>query len=164
MIKKQNELSEIIKDRLYLTSLAGARSIDLVISKNINIIVSVMDYDPFVTNTEKYSHINFVYFKADDDDDFNISQYFEQFEKILYDNPDKRILIHCYAGASRSATLVMAFLMKDLIVTNKKKLLNRVYTIDRLLNKVKKIRNVVDPNDGFIKQLTAYRQKLIEEN
>ena len=42
----------------------------------------------------------------------DISIYFEQCYKFLTSNSDKRILIHCVLGRSRSATIIVMYLMK----------------------------------------------------
>ncbi len=46
------------------------------------------------------------------------------------------------AGISRSATIVVSFLMKS-----------KKYSYKYALNKVKRYRNIVNPNKGFIMQL-----------
>lgn len=61
----------------------------------------------------------------------------------------KRILVHCVAGVSRSATVVAAWLMKT-------------YGMDRdkVLKLMKSRRSIVNPNHGFMRVLTDWGKYL----
>ena len=59
------------------------------------------------------------------------------------------VLIHCYAGVSRSSTFTIAYIM------NKKKL-----SYDKAKEKAKKYRPCVHPGDGFVRQLQFYEKVL----
>ena len=55
------------------------------------------------------------------------------------------VLVHCYRGRSRSATVVAAFLMQK-----------HGHSADRALTKVKTKREIVQPHDQFLAQLKLY--------
>ena len=55
------------------------------------------------------------------------------------------MLVHCYRGRSRSATVVAAFLMQK-----------HGHSSDRALTKVKSKREIVQPHDQFLAQLKLY--------
>lgn len=55
------------------------------------------------------------------------------------------VLVHCKMGVSRSASTVIAFLMKQ-----------QGWTLDEALNHVRERRPIVQPNEGFLKQLHTY--------
>lgn len=57
------------------------------------------------------------------------------------------ILVHCYYGVSRSATIVMAYLMK----THK-------INYDQCFERVKLKRRFIGPNTGFVTQLKLYHK------
>ena len=57
---------------------------------------------------------------------------------------DAPILVHCAVGASRSASVVIAWLMK-----------RQRMTLARALNHCKARRNAVRPNNGFFRELRA---------
>ena len=60
-----------------------------------------------------------------------------------------KVLVHCVAGVSRSATLCIAYLMKY----------HNMSLFDAH-HKVWEARKIVRPNPGFWKQLIAYEKKL----
>lgn len=61
------------------------------------------------------------------------------------------VLVHCRMGISRSATLVIAYIM-------------RKYKCgyEKAFNKVKDRRKIVNPNSGFVIQLKKYDKKIKE--
>lgn len=59
-----------------------------------------------------------------------------------------KILVHCHVGVSRSATVVLAYLM-----------LKRNMTLVEAINKVKAGRGII-PNRGFLRQLIDLHIKL----
>lgn len=61
------------------------------------------------------------------------------------------VLVHCKAGMSRSAALVMAFLMCSM-----KMRFLKAYLV------VKLARNLISPNPGFVRQLVALEASLFE--
>lgn len=153
------EISEIVKDKIYLTGLKGATNIDEIKKLGVNVIVSILNFNPMFDKKDMYGEIACIYYFAEDDDDFNIEQYFQSFQKIVED-PNNKILVHCYCGVSRSSTLVASYLIHNYVNTLKKRLLEK-YNVDRILEIMKKRRTCVDPNDGFIKKLVDYRCELI---
>lgn len=62
--------------------------------------------------------------------------------RIIHENRDENILVHCNAGVSRSSAIVISYLMA---------LENIQY--DDAYNRVKMIRNCIKPNEGFVQQL-----------
>jgi protein-tyrosine phosphatase len=53
-----------------------------------------------------------------------------------------RVFVHCFAGVSRSATIVIAYLMKE-----------HGLSFNSAIKFVKSKRPQINPNDGFRKQL-----------
>jgi hypothetical protein len=66
----------------------------------------------------------------------------------------KGILIHCFAGLSRSVTIVVAYLMKVLYPM----------TRDEALRLVRSSRPAARPNDGFLESLGVYERTLDEQH
>lgn len=62
--------------------------------------------------------------------------------KFMNENKDKKIFVHCNAGVSRSPSIVIAYLIKSLN-----------YSFKEAFNLVKNKRNIINPNEKFIKEL-----------
>lgn len=90
--------------------------------------------------------------KMDDDPEEDIFSVFDDTYDWIESKLEKKqnILIHCYAGISRSATIVIAYLIKRYKMT-----------YEDAHRFVLKKRDVIDPNFGFIIQLMFYQKKLL---
>ena len=90
-------------------------------------------------------------------EDENIFQNFEnilpQIHEVIHNN--KGVLVHCMMGASRSVTIVAAYLMKY----------HHMSASDSI-KFMKSIRKEVNPNKGYIKQLYKYQNflKYLKDN
>ena len=69
--------------------------------------------------------------------------------KFLKKNPKKNILVHCFMGSSRSATIVIAYIMKYI-----------GYRRRDALNFVKSKRDLVNINIDFFNQLSEFEKTL----
>ncbi len=76
-------------------------------------------------------------------------KYFNEAFDFINNAKDNKctILIHCQMGKSRSATILIAYLMKFYN-----------YSYDGAFNYVKKLRKIVNPNAGFVKQLKLFEK------
>jgi len=89
-------------------------------------------------------------YPAFDIETFDLSKYFENTYEAIENGLKKGgVLVHCAAGISRSATIIIAYLMKK----NK-------WTYQETYNFVKRKRSVISPNSGFVRQLKNYEKKL----
>ena len=76
-----------------------------------------------------------------DDPSDNLLIYFEQMNDFIEQGLKKgNVLVHCAAGVSRSASAVIAYIMKK----NK-------WSFNKTRNFVMSKRSVIYPNDGFVK-------------
>ncbi len=64
---------------------------------------------------------------------------------------EEKVFVHCAAGESRSATIVIAYLMW-----------NKKMTFDKAYNLVKEKRPRIYPNFGFRQQLQMFEKLLLE--
>jgi predicted protein tyrosine phosphatase len=81
-------------------------------------------YIPFSFAKDITKDITFVFYFAEDEDNENISKYFGEFYDLVVTNPNSKILVHCYAGMSRSASIVAAYMIKNMSSTKKLKIDN----------------------------------------
>ena len=138
---RNKDLNEI-EDNLWLGNEYAARNKEDLKRKGIKKILSVMDGAPNYNPED-----GFIHKKIEIDD---IIQYFG--ECLNFIKGEEKVFVHCAVGASRSATIVIAYLMWK----NKKQ-------FDEVLKLVQKLRPIVWPNDGFKDQLKLF-EKLLEEN
>ena len=86
--------------------------------------------------------------------DTNITSYFDECFAFIDSALDTggRILVHCMAGVSRAASIVIGYLMK-------------VDSMDfkTAFNHVKDKRPSIRPNDGFMRQLQNYECQLKQQ-
>lgn len=107
------------------------------------------------TNPTYYKSVGIDYkgFPAIDMLSFDLSQYFTEaanfIESALLSNG--KVLVHCYQGISRSATLVLAFLM-----------LKCEMTAQEAIKTVRSKREII-PNNSFLRQLCDLNQRLADQ-
>ncbi|XP_047673482.1 dual specificity phosphatase 29-like isoform X2 [Tachysurus fulvidraco] len=89
------------------------------------------------------SHIQYHGVQAPDSRDFNLSVFFHTTADFIHTalTQDCKVLVHCARGVSRSATLVLAYLM-----------IYERLTVAEAIEAVRRNRNIL-PNVGFLEQL-----------
>jgi atypical dual specificity phosphatase len=98
-------------------------------------------------------HFTYKIIDIPDRDSIDISKYFDEcFQFIndsLQENKENKVLIHCFAGCSRSVTITAAYLM----ITN-------TMSFPEAFEIVRKSRHFVKPNRGFRSKLRGLAKKL----
>lgn len=130
-----------ITDRLYLGSIEGT---DPRILKKYG-ITHIINAAKDASYTTSLPRVNL---RLDDVPEENLFRVLEPskitIRRILATKPDNKILIHCMAGVSRSASVLIYFLMRE-----------RGLSYDQALDFVRLSRPIVNPNEGFEKTLRA---------
>jgi hypothetical protein len=150
--KYRVNMSEILNNFLFIGDQIDSENIKLLEDKKItNIINCAYELENKFPNKFKYLKLNIL-----DNTDFDIIKYFNEIYDYI-ENCRKqkcRILIHCYAGISRSATIVTAYMMR--------KYMNDFnFSHKNVLKYIKNCRHIIEPNAGFLKDLNAYEKILI---
>jgi protein-tyrosine phosphatase len=136
-----NDINKIT-DRLFLSNYETSLNYKLLKSLGIKQILSVgIELPPHKTQYFKTMHLN-----VEDNEQEDIIRFF--ISAFHFINNDVT-LVHCYAGISRSATIVISYLMRS----------NKISYIDAY-NLVLKERPIISPNVGFMKQLYRYGKLL----
>ncbi|KAL7035318.1 hypothetical protein ACKWTF_008325 [Chironomus riparius] len=136
-----------IEPRLYLGNVTAAANIVFLKNQNISHILTI---DSFPLPAFVASSINIVtkYVQIADMNREDILQYFpaciEFIENALMD-PKHSVLVHCFYGVSRSATIVIAYLMKKYSIS-----------YQRAFERAKSKRSLVQPNHGFAQQCKLF--------
>jgi protein tyrosine/serine phosphatase len=129
---------------IFLGSINSSYDLDVLKSKGITHIISViLGYDPAFPEDFQYLIIN-----ALDNENNSISDVFESCNDFINDalfESNGKVLIHCMAGRSRSATILAAYIIKTYGMD-----------VENVLNLLRKKRKIVEPNSSFVKQLNEY--------
>ena len=142
-------ISEIIKG-LYLGNLYIANDIDFLKNLGITKVLSLIERFR-IPKYKESDNIKHKVILIDDSIQQNIIKYFG--ECLNFIKGEENILVHCAAGSSRSATIVIAYLMWK----------NKEMTFEKVFNYVKEKRPVVNPNLAFQDQLQLF-EKILKEN
>lgn len=132
---------------LYLGDAKNAADINFLKSKKVILIVNCAKELPnYFPNQFQYVRLNW-----DDYPEQDISNIEYATEDIIkYIKSKHVVFVHCAAGVSRSAIVVIATIMK---------LHN--WDFNKSKNYVKQLRNVINPNSGFVAQLQDFSNKTI---
>lgn len=131
-----------IKDYLYLGSLDDSNNKEFILNNKIKTIINV------TYNHENIIYENINYYKIEtlDNEKQPIIYVINKVINIINENKNNgNILVHCYIGKSRSATCIIAYLMKEYNMSLEKAF---IYTKEK--------RYIISPNHGFILQLIKY--------
>ncbi|RUP16932.1 protein-tyrosine phosphatase-like protein [Jimgerdemannia flammicorona] len=135
-------LSNEVIPGLYIGGYAASEDLNHLKENKITHILSLGSFTPVFPDQFSYKVIGIKDVPTE-----NILQYFNE----TYEFTDTalksggRVLIHCFAGVSRSATIVTAYLMRS-----------QSMPVKQALAHLKAVRNVTNPNTGFFTQLEIY--------
>lgn len=143
-------VSEVIPNFLFLGSGADANDVQCLLQKGITCILNVTEEWP---QPRELKGIMFKRIPLRDEEEEELLKKFEMIFDFLDDvkKRKKRVLIHCAVGKSRSAAIVIGYLMKS-----QRRTLQEAYHV------VRRVRPIIAPNDGFITQLMEYEKKLFQ--
>ena len=147
MIYPYNNEMDQITDTIYLGNYEGCRNKKNLKLAGIKKILSVMDYAPQL-NIE--DNVTQKIIEVLDLPTTNIIQYFG--ECINFIKGKEKVLVHCWSGASRSATIVIAYVMWKFRLS-----------AEDAHNYVFLKRTGILPNPGFKQQLKMF-EKLLRDN
>ena len=140
---------DLVIPKLFISGIAAARNREMLKERGITHICMCIDGDPPFPEDFEYFCI-----KVLDVNEADIKSKFKEAIEFISSGrqrPDGKVLVHCAAGISRSATMVIAYLM-HLLGT----------TADQSLALLRAARPIVSPNRGFASQLIDFECELFE--
>lgn len=110
-----------------------------------------------VNTSEEFYHdtgISYFGIEAFDTISFRLNLYFQEAADFIEDaiSSGGKVYVHCRAGISRSAALVIAYLM-----------IKKKMSAQDAVRRIKENRNII-PNDGFLRQICELNEQLKREN
>ena len=143
--------ASLITDNIYLGNAYNARDYYKLKEHNIGLIINCTKDIPNYFEGEE--DIEYERVDVQDVNGANILPYIKKvvpiIEKYIEKNPEKNILVHCFMGSSRSASIVIGYLMKKLNLRRRD-----------ALNLAKQKRDLVNINTDFFEQLRDYEKFL----
>ena len=139
-----------IIDNIYLGNAYNAAYYYGLKKNNIKMIINV------TKEISKYYPEYFTYYQYElyDNNHDNIKDFLDDSYKNIKDfqeNKKGNILIHCFMGASRSASVVLYYLTKNKI----NKDTNKLYTLNEALFFIKNKRPIVNPTNKLLEDLNS---------
>lgn len=128
-----------IQPGLFLSSQDPANDIESLRQNDIRHVCSIG-----LTVSNKCKDVNYRHFELLDLPEANIEAVLRDCLQFIHENSSENVLVHCNAGVSRSATIVIAYLMAT-----------RGCSYDEAFAIVKDKRNCARPNEGFVEQLRS---------
>ena len=145
---KNNDMDEIIEN-IYLGNIDSAENVEKLKELNIKKVLTLLE--GFWPEYKESDNITHKIIKIVDYSSENIIKYFG--ECLNFIKGEEKILVHCWAGSSRSATIVIAYLMWT-----------KKMSFNDALNFVHEKREIVYPKPGFQEQLELFEKELKENN
>ncbi|XP_064613046.1 protein phosphatase Slingshot homolog 1-like isoform X2 [Liolophura sinensis] len=144
VIMGQMDAPTSVFDFLYLGSEWNASNLEELQDNGIRYILNVTrEIDNFFPGMFTYMNI-----REYDVEETDLLKYWEKTYKFISKarKAGSKVLVHCKMGVSRSASTVIAFIMKDL-----------GWSLDETYDYVKQKRSCIKPNKSFMKQLETYQ-------
>jgi protein-tyrosine phosphatase len=161
-----------IIDGLYLGNYDAACSKTFILSKEIDFVVNCSNNLEWPEFYKSFERPNFRYLRIPLDDSFNqidqeiMASSLKSICPTIYDiinNKNINVFVHCYAGAQRSATVVLCYLIYKDYIENKK-----ILSLKEYYKFLKNKRSIVfHPDPTFVNVIYRYHKntkKLIDNS
>lgn len=109
-----------------------------------------------INNRKSKKNIQIYFFDIEDNVTFNLHKHFDTIAKLIDERMEQHpgaVLVNCICGISRSATVVIAYLIKQCNLT-----------LQTSMKEVYHVRPHICPNASFIRQLIQYEYDVFGKN
>ncbi|MFS7971373.1 putative phosphoric monoester hydrolase [Helianthus anomalus] len=145
------EKPTLITSSLFIGGALAARSVYTLQHIGITHILCLCSNEIGQADSQRPDLFEYRNFCIDDEEDSNISEIFEEAHQFIdaVEQKGGKVLVHCFEGRSRSATVVLAYLM-----------MRKNYTLLKAWNSLRRVHRRAQPNDGFARVLMELDEKL----
>jgi protein-tyrosine phosphatase len=152
-----NDISQIITG-LYISNWSTSNNINVLQDKNIRAVISI-ETEPkpdYIIYYYKTHGIDFMYINLYDSPNADISKYFDVTFNFIKNHlaRGENVLVHCMAGISRSATIVLNYIIKNVYEKGHVQKDPR-NIVEDVIKFVQSRRSIINPNYGFQQQLVT---------
>ena len=151
LIENTNK-NEKNKGSIYLGDINSVQNKEFLKNKKITHVLSAIykEKDSYEFDLINNLNLNHLLIPADDSSNFDLKANFHKASDFIYNSiQNGNVLVHCYAGVSRSTSCLIAYYIKY-----------QNMNVDNALTFIKVKRSVVFPNKGFIKQLRVFEEEI----
>ncbi|XP_051209783.1 dual specificity protein phosphatase PHS1-like [Lolium perenne] len=140
-----------ITDFMYIGGALAARSTYTLQHLGVTHVLCLCANEIGQSESQKPCLFDYRNFSINDDENADISDVFQDASDFIdfVEHLHGKVLVHCFEGKSRSATVVLAYLM-----------LRKNYTLLEAWNMLKKVHRRAQPNDGFARVLLDLDKRL----
>ena len=159
--------ANLIVPYLYLGSMNVADNIFFLKEKKIVGVLSILNDHVNLNIKALYKQIGIqhLHLQCNDVISANIKQFFDKSFSFIdsFVQSHKYILVHCAAGISRSATLVINYLIRCAYLSRPLHPIShpRKLTYEDAISFVRLKRSCICPNDGFLQQIIDEEKRLV---
>ncbi|XP_058082101.1 dual specificity protein phosphatase PHS1 isoform X2 [Magnolia sinica] len=145
------ERPSMITGNMFIGGALAARSVYTLQHLGITHILCLCSNEIGQSDSQYPDLFQYKNFSISDNEDEKISNLFEEASDFIehVESLGRKVLVHCFEGRSRSATVVLAYLM-----------LRKNFTLLAAWNALKRVHRRAQPNDGFAKALLDLDRKL----
>jgi len=152
-----SEITEILPNTLYLSGCSPVTADNLESLGITAVVCALSEHEErrMMSDRAFPESVKRMFVRLIDSESSDIAQHFESAGRFIEEEIQAggRCLIHCAAGISRSATIVLSFLMR-----------HRNHDLRSAFNLVKSKRRVVRPNNGFFQNLIDYERSIFGQD
>ena len=146
LLGQEDDPMNYVVDNIYLGDRFAAGNETFLKEYNISIVINCA-----IQIISNYNDLKALELKLYDDPNAKLFPILEYVYKIIKQYQKTNILVHCVMGSSRSASVVIFYLMKE-----------KKWDYDTCLKYVQERRPCADPSFHFVRQLKEYYNKYIK--